>query len=107
LRPQRQARPDPGGGGYGAATQLGIFPALRSISKPNFIKIGAVVWISIADIHTHIDFYMLDRVACLSDLTVLKITLLKFQESILPLFFACSSKIAFLKFCAEKVSFLL
>jgi hypothetical protein len=41
------------GWGYGVSTQLGTFPALRSISKPNFIKIGAVVWISIADTHTH------------------------------------------------------
>ncbi len=50
------------GGGYGVATQLGTFPALRSISMSNFIKIGAVVWISIADIHahTHIYFYILD-----------------------------------------------
>jgi hypothetical protein len=30
---------------------------------PNFIEIGPVVWISIADIHdhTHIDFYILDK----------------------------------------------
>ncbi len=28
---------------------------------PNFIEIGPVVWISIADTHrTHIDFYILD-----------------------------------------------
>jgi hypothetical protein len=41
------------GCGYGVATQLGTFPALRNISMSNFIKIGAVVWISIADIHAH------------------------------------------------------
>ncbi len=41
------------GWGYGVSTRLGTFPALRSISMPNFIKIGAVVWISIADIHAH------------------------------------------------------
>ena len=41
------------GWGYGVATQLGTLPALRSISMPNFIKIGAVVWISIADIQEH------------------------------------------------------
>jgi hypothetical protein len=45
--------PWPRGWGYGVATQLGTFPALRSISMPNFIKVGAVVWISIADIHAH------------------------------------------------------
>jgi hypothetical protein len=29
---------------------------------PNFIEIGSVAWISIADTHgTHIDFYILDR----------------------------------------------
>jgi hypothetical protein len=29
---------------------------------PNFIEIGPVVWISIADTHgTHIDFYILDN----------------------------------------------
>ncbi len=56
-------------------------------------------------IYTHIDFYMLDRVACLSDLTVLKITLLKFQESILPLFFACqlTQSCLFLKNCIFKI----
>jgi hypothetical protein len=41
------------GWGYGVATQIGTFPALRSISMPNFIKISAVLWTSIADIHAH------------------------------------------------------
>jgi hypothetical protein len=37
-------------------------PPLRSILMPNFIEIGPVVWISIADTHgTRIDkFYILD-----------------------------------------------
>jgi hypothetical protein len=42
-----------GGGGYGVATQLQTLPTSRSSSMPNFIKIGSVVWISIADIHAH------------------------------------------------------
>jgi hypothetical protein len=33
---------------------------------PNFIEIGPVVWISIADTHTHIDFYILDANSCTS-----------------------------------------
>ncbi len=27
---------------------------------PNFIEIGQMVWISVADIYTHNDFYILD-----------------------------------------------
>ncbi len=47
--------------GLGVVSQLWTFPPLRSILMPNFIEIGPVVWISIADTHgTHIDFYILD-----------------------------------------------
>jgi hypothetical protein len=49
--------------GVGVESQLRTFPPLRSILMPNFIEIGPVVWISIADTHgTHIDFYILDRI---------------------------------------------
>ncbi len=49
------------GVGYGVESQLQTFPPLRSIHMPNFIEIGPVVCISIADTNsTHIDFYILD-----------------------------------------------
>jgi hypothetical protein len=31
-----------------------------SSSVPNFIEIGRMVWISIADIHKHIELYLVD-----------------------------------------------
>ncbi len=58
--------PWPRGWGYGVATQLGTFLALRSISMPNFIKIVAVVWISIADIHAHTHWLLYIRFVVLS-----------------------------------------
>jgi hypothetical protein len=46
--------------GCGVESQLRTFPPLGSILMPNFIEIGPVVWIYIADTHgIHIDFYIL------------------------------------------------
>ena len=59
----QQGPPDPGVGVWGwiPAANLPPIEEYTHVLMPNFIEIGPVVWISIADTHsTHIDFYILD-----------------------------------------------
>jgi hypothetical protein len=44
-------------------TYMKTIPGSGSSTAPNFIEIGPIVWISIADIQTHtcIDFYVFDE----------------------------------------------